>query len=327
MQTLWRASQGVDWSWSRSIKSHHAQMSSGKGLPSHFWNRNNVRSILPGLRRKRTGLLLSGPKSSFQIKVFCIYLEIKVWSLEEDWRAQNPSCLKSSVKFPKSVMIWGAVTSAGVGPLCFIKSKVNDAVYQEILEHFMLPSADKFYGDADFLFQQDFSTFPQSQSHFQVVCWPWYYCAWLESNMLTWTPYGIYGIFSRERWETANPTIQTSWRLNSAQQCHRLIASMPHLTDAGIRAKGAATKYWVHKWTYFKELKLFCFANPYFFIDLRKYLNILYACLLAGLVCHSNGCLSDQLLFDTRHKVTCIKNRISSTKGIHFKGLWGAEEG
>ncbi len=40
---------------------------------------------LPGLRRKRTGLLLSGPKSSFQIKVnFAFHLEIKVWSLEEE---------------------------------------------------------------------------------------------------------------------------------------------------------------------------------------------------------------------------------------------------
>ncbi len=64
----------------------------------------------------------------------------------------------------------GAVTSAGVDPLCFIKSKVNAAVYQEILEHFMLPSADKLYGDADFLFQQDFSTCPQCQNHFQVLC-------------------------------------------------------------------------------------------------------------------------------------------------------------
>ncbi len=84
--------------------------------------------------------------------------------------AQNPSWLKSSVKFPKSLMIWGAVTSAGVGLLCFIKSKVNAAVYQEILEHFMFPSADKFDGDADFLFQQDFSTCPHCQNHFQVVC-------------------------------------------------------------------------------------------------------------------------------------------------------------
>ncbi len=74
-----RASQGVNWSWSQCIKSHHAQTSSGKGLPSHFWTRDNVRSILPGLRRKTTGLLLSGPKSSFQIKVnVAFHLEIKV---------------------------------------------------------------------------------------------------------------------------------------------------------------------------------------------------------------------------------------------------------
>jgi len=50
------------------------------------------------------------------------------------------------------------------------KSKVNAAVYQEIFEHFMLPSADKLYGDADFLFQLDFSTCPQCQNHFLVVC-------------------------------------------------------------------------------------------------------------------------------------------------------------
>ncbi len=59
------------------------------------------------------------------------------------------------MKFPQSVMIWAAMSSAGVGPLCFLKSTVNAAIYQEILEHFMLPSADKLYGDADFIFQQD----------------------------------------------------------------------------------------------------------------------------------------------------------------------------
>ncbi len=52
-------------------------------------------------------------------------------------------------------MIWAAMSSAGVGPLCFLKSTVNAAIYQEILEHFMLPSADKLYGDAAFIFQQD----------------------------------------------------------------------------------------------------------------------------------------------------------------------------
>ncbi len=52
-------------------------------------------------------------------------------------------------------MIWAAMSSAAVGPLCLLKTTVNAAIYQEILEHFMLPSADKLYGDADFIFQQD----------------------------------------------------------------------------------------------------------------------------------------------------------------------------
>ncbi len=30
----------------------------------------------------------------------------------------------------------------------------NSTIYQDILEHFMLPSADKLYGDADLFFQQ-----------------------------------------------------------------------------------------------------------------------------------------------------------------------------
>ncbi len=77
IQTLGRASQGVNWSWSQCIKSHHAQDIFRKTKP--LLKQNIVRSILPGLRRKRTGLLLSGPKSSFKMKVNVAFnLEIKV---------------------------------------------------------------------------------------------------------------------------------------------------------------------------------------------------------------------------------------------------------
>ncbi len=77
-------------------------------------------------------------------------------SLEEEWRGTEST--KSSVKLPQSVMIWAAMSSAGVGPLCFLKSTVNAAIYQDILEHFMLPSAHKLYGDADFIYQQDLAS-------------------------------------------------------------------------------------------------------------------------------------------------------------------------
>ncbi len=53
-------------------------------------------------------------------------------------------------------MIWGVMLSAGVGPLCFFfLNNVTAPVYQEIVEHFMLPSADQLFKDADFIFQQD----------------------------------------------------------------------------------------------------------------------------------------------------------------------------
>ncbi len=94
----------------------------------------------------------------FRLSTFCISFGNqgpRVW--RKSGEEQNPCCLKSSVKFPQSVMFWAAMSSAAVGPLCFMKSTVNAAIYQDILEHFMLPSADKLYGDADFIFQQDLS--------------------------------------------------------------------------------------------------------------------------------------------------------------------------
>ncbi len=52
----------------------------------------------------------------------------RVW--RKGGEAHSPSCLKSSVKFPQSVMIWGAMPSAGVGPLCILKTNVSAHVYQ-----------------------------------------------------------------------------------------------------------------------------------------------------------------------------------------------------
>ncbi len=83
IQTLGRASQGVDWSWSQCIKSHHAQTYSGKGLPSPFWNYWNCCSVV---------------QSPLHIKVnFAFHLEIKVCSLEEEWRGTESKLPMSSV--------------------------------------------------------------------------------------------------------------------------------------------------------------------------------------------------------------------------------------
>ncbi len=75
------------------------------------------------------------------------------------WRksgeAHSPSCLKCSVKFPQSVMIWVKCHLQVLVHCVFLKTNVTAPVYQEILKHFMLPSADQLFKDADFIFQQD----------------------------------------------------------------------------------------------------------------------------------------------------------------------------
>ncbi len=176
----------------------------------------------------------------------------RVW--RKSGEAQNPCCLKSSVKFPQSVMIWAAMSSAGVGPLCFLKSTVNAAIYQELLEHFMLPSADKLYGDADFIFQQDLApahTAKGTKSWFNdhgvtVLDWP--------ANSPDLNPIeNLWGIVKRKMRDT-RPTMQmtlkaaikATWASIPPQQCHKLITSMPRRIEAVIKAKGAPTKYWVH---------------------------------------------------------------------------------
>ncbi len=176
----------------------------------------------------------------------------RVW--RKSGEAQNPCFLKSSVKFPQSVMIWAAMSSAGVGPLCFLKSTVNAAIYQKILEHFMLPSADKLYGDADFIFQQDLApahTAKCTKSWFNdhgvtVLDWP--------ANSPDLNPIeNLWGIVKRKMSDTRpnnadelKATVKETWASIPPQQCHKLTTSMPRRIEAVIKAKGAPTKYWVH---------------------------------------------------------------------------------
>uniref|UniRef100_A0A9J8C295 Transposase Tc1-like domain-containing protein n=1 Tax=Cyprinus carpio carpio TaxID=630221 RepID=A0A9J8C295_CYPCA len=90
-------------------------------------------------------------------KKFCISFGNqgpRVW--RKGGEAHSPSCLKSSVKFPQPVMIWGAMLSAGVGPLCFLKTTESHCTcLPRFVEHVMLSSADQLFEDADFIFQQD----------------------------------------------------------------------------------------------------------------------------------------------------------------------------
>ncbi len=147
IQTLGRASQGVNLSWSQCIKSHHAQTSSGKGLPSHFWNRDNVRSVLPGLWRKKNWTVAQGSKVLFSDeRQFSIsFWKSRSQSLEEEWRGTKSMLLEVST----------VCDDLGCHVIFWYWSTVFSEVYSQCshLPENLLPSADKLYGDADFIFQ------------------------------------------------------------------------------------------------------------------------------------------------------------------------------
>ncbi len=124
-----------------------------------------------------------------------------------------------------------------------------------MLEHLLFPSADKFYGDADFIFQQDLApahTAKGTKSCFNdhgvtVLDWP---AISTDLNPIK----DLWGIVKRKMKDTRpnnaddlKAAIKATWAFITPEQCHRLITFMPRRIDAVIHAKGAPTKYWVHR--------------------------------------------------------------------------------
>ncbi len=151
-------------------------------------------------------------------------------------------------------MIWGAISSAGVGPLCFLKTNITASVYQEISEHFMLSSAEQHFRDADFIFRQDLApahTAKSTKSWLNdhgvgVLDWP--------ANSPDLNPIeNLLGIVKRKmrnkrpkNADELKATVKETWASTPPQQCHKLMISMPRRTEAVIKAKRVPTKYWVH---------------------------------------------------------------------------------
>ncbi len=145
------------------------------------------------------------------------------------------------------------MSSAGVGPLCFLKTNVTAPVYQDILEHFMLPSADQLVKDADFISSRILAPAHTAKStkswlNDHDVCvldWP--------ANSPDLNPIqNLWGIDKRKmkqetkKSDELKATVKETWASIPPQQCHKLITSMPRRIEAVIKAKGAPTKYWVH---------------------------------------------------------------------------------
>ncbi len=118
----------------------------------------------------------------------------------------------------------------------------------------MLPSADKLYGDADFIFQQDLAPAHTAKGTKAGSMTMVLLCLIGQQNS-TWPEpiENLSGIVKRKMRDTRpnnaddlKATVKEIWASIPPQQCHKLITSMPRRIEAVIKAKGAPTKYWVH---------------------------------------------------------------------------------
>ncbi len=113
---------------------------------------------------------------------------------------------------------------------CVLKSTVNTAIYQEMLEHVMLSSADKLYGDADLAHAH---TAKATKSWFNdhgvtLLDWP--------ANSPDLNPIeNLWGIVKRKLSDTRpnnaddlKTPIKATWASITPEQCHK--ADCLHVT-------------------------------------------------------------------------------------------------
>ncbi len=176
----------------------------------------------------------------------------RVW--RKSGEAQNPCCLKSSVKFPVS-------DDLGCHVICWCWSTVFYEVHSQrsLLPGNLRALHASFCWQALwrcwFHFPVGLGTCPHCQRSKKLVQWPWCWCAWLASKLAWPGPHRESMGYCQEE-DERHQTQQCRWTEGRYQsnlgfitpeQCHRLIASMPRHIDAVIHAKGGPIKYWVHR--------------------------------------------------------------------------------
>jgi transposase len=177
------------------------------------------------------------------------------WCWIRDGETKQPHHVKQTVKHGGgSVMIWGCMTFYGPGFMCKINNTMDQHIYKDILQEYLLQTIDWYDLDAEqVIFQHDNDPKHKSRSiqewlgeqEFDVIEWPpqspdlspienlW---ATLirRLNQYESPPKGMI-----ELWER----VESEWNKIEAEECRRLVESMPDRIRAVLKAKGRWTKY------------------------------------------------------------------------------------
>lgn len=166
-----------------------------------------------------------------------------------------PGCTTATMKHPVSVMVWGCMTTNGIGRLAIVDGTLNAKKYQDtILEAKLLPTiSDLFEDDVErCIFQQDGAPCHTAKSSMK----------WLSDHKISVLPWPgnspdlnpIENLWSRLKVmvSRANPSnkrelieaiIQAWFRVITPEELAHLVNSMPRRIEAVLKNKGYPTKY------------------------------------------------------------------------------------
>jgi transposase len=177
------------------------------------------------------------------------------WCWVRGDESQNPRQFKQTVKHGGgSIMIWGCMTSQGLGCMCQIVGTMDQHLYKQILQDELIGTIELFNMDVErVVFQQDNDSKHKArivqewlnEQPFEVLEWPpqspdlnpiehlW---AALKRRLNRYErpPNGMI-----ELWER----VQVEWYKIDKETCLRLVESMPSRINAVLKSKGMWTDY------------------------------------------------------------------------------------
>lgn len=150
-----------------------------------------------------------------------------------------------------SVMVWGCMSSAGVGQLHFIDGIMDKMVYLDILKNNVKQSAEKLGILDNFAFYQDND--PKHTSHVARL-WLIHHCPKLlqtppqspDLNVIEHLWSELERRISKQTFKNVSELkdgLQHAWNSIEPEICQNLVSSMTRRLEAVVQAKGNPTKY------------------------------------------------------------------------------------
>ncbi len=162
----------------------------------------------------------------------------------------KPKHVKRTIKYDKSIMVWGCFSWNGVGELNIIDGTMTSAVYVRILKDSMQPSARRLF-DESYIFQQDNDPKHTAKNtrewmereQIEILDWPPQSPDLNPIENLWWHVKQEISKLKLGKLDELHDGLKRAWESISNERCRKLIESMPRRIDQVIKNNGSWTKY------------------------------------------------------------------------------------